>query len=318
MQNKVSLTTASWLQNHENLDLDVTTIAGGYRVQAGNIALEILTGPMRIRFLRDEKLLLESVTDRTIEGHLRFSPFAKRADSWLVALALGNGEPVYGLGEKWAALNRRGQLIHNWNEDATTLNSELSYKNTPFAWSPEGWGLFVHTPSKVTHGVGYPQWSHRSYILQVFDAELDLFFMAADTPAQMIERYTHLTGRATLPPRWSYGMWISRAYYQTAEIALEVAHKLRENKIPCDVLLLDGRAWHTMEDRFDFQWDPARYPDPYRLRPGIAFSGDSPEPLGIFLPLHTQPFVQRTGREGLFSQKPGRHTLHPSLVPLAV
>jgi alpha-D-xyloside xylohydrolase len=246
----------------ENLELNVTDIPHGCRVQAGNMALEILSGPMRIRLYRDEKLLLQSVTDRTIEGQLRFAPFAKRADSWLVALALGNGEPVYGLGEKWAALNRRGQLIHNWNEDATTLNSELSYKNTPFAWSPEGWGVFTHTPAKVTHGVGYPQWSHRSYILQVFDAGLDLFFITADSPAQMIERYTHLTGRAALPPRWSYGVWISRAYYRTAEIALEVAEKLRQHKIPCDVLLLDGRAWHTMEDRFDFQWDPARYPDP--------------------------------------------------------
>ena len=168
----------------ENLELAVTGIQHGYRVEAGSIALEILSGPMRIRFYREQKLLLQSVTDRTIEGHLRFSPFAKRADSWLVALALGNGEPVYGLGEKWAALNRRGQLIHSWNEDATTLNSELSYKNTPFAWSPEGWGLFTHTPSKVTHGVGYPQWSHRSYILQVFDAELDLFFIAAESPGE--------------------------------------------------------------------------------------------------------------------------------------
>ena len=246
----------------ENLELSVTDIPDGYQVNCANLTLEILSTPMRIRFYRDKKLLLQSVTDRTIEGHLRFSPFARRADSWLVALALGNDEPVYGLGEKWAALNRRGQLIHNWNEDATTLNSELSYKNTPFAWSPEGWGLFTHTPSKVTHGVGYPQWSHRSYILQVFDTELDLFLIAADSPAQMIERYTHLTGRTALPPRWSYGMWMSRAYYQTAEIALEVAEKLRQHKIPCDVLLLDGRAWHTMEDRFDFQWDRSRYPDP--------------------------------------------------------
>jgi len=246
----------------ENTLLSVTDIPSGYRIQSGHCSLEILSGPMRIRFFRGKKLVLQSATDRTIEGQLRFSPFAKRADSWLVALGLESNEPVYGLGEKWAALNRRGQLIHNWNEDATTLNSELSYKNTPFAWSPEGWGLFTHTPSKVTHGVGYPQWSHRSYILQVFDAELDIFFLAADNPRQMIERYTHLTGRAALPPRWSYGMWISRAYYQTAEIALEVANKLREHKIPCDVLLLDGRAWHTMEDRFDFQWDAERYPDP--------------------------------------------------------
>lgn len=246
----------------EDLALHVTSIAGGYRIECGPAALELVNGPMRLRFFQGQKLLLQSVTDRTIEGQLRFSPFARRGDSWLVALALGNSEPVYGLGEKWAALNRRGQLIHNWNEDATTLNSELSYKNTPFAWSPDGWGLFVHTPSKVTHGVGYPQWSHRSYILQVFDDELDLFFMAAETPAKMLERYTHLTGRAALPPRWSYGMWMSRAYYRTAEVALEVAEKMREHRIPCDVLLLDGRAWHTMEDRFDFRWDPARYPDP--------------------------------------------------------
>jgi alpha-D-xyloside xylohydrolase len=246
----------------ENLPLEAAAVSGGYRIKSGGLTLELLNGPMRIRFHRDEKLLLQSATDRTIEGHLRFSPFAKRADSWLVSLALRNGEPVYGLGEKWASLNRRGQLIHNWNEDATTVNSELSYKNTPFAWSPDGWGLFVHTPSKVTHGVGYPQWSHRSYILQVFDDELDLFFIAADSPAELIERYTFLTGRAPQPPRWSYGMWMSRAYYRTAVIALDVAEKLREHRIPCDVMLLDGRAWHTMEDRFDFTWDPERYPKP--------------------------------------------------------
>ena len=70
----------------------------------------------------------------------------------------------------------------------------------------EGWGIFINTPSKVTHGVGYPQWSHRSYILQVFDLELDVFFLIADNPAAMLERYTHLTGRAGLPPRWTvYG-----------------------------------------------------------------------------------------------------------------
>ena len=35
------------------------------------------SGPMFIRFYKDGKLLLQSATDRTIEGHLRFSPFAQ-------------------------------------------------------------------------------------------------------------------------------------------------------------------------------------------------------------------------------------------------
>ncbi len=55
---------------------------------------------------------------------------------------------------------------------------------------------------------------------------------------------------------------MSRAYYKTADEIMEVAQKLRERRIPCDVLTLDGRAWHKSETRFDFAWDPDRYPDP--------------------------------------------------------
>jgi len=133
----------------EDLPLSVTGTAEGWRVRSGDVALEILSGPLRVRFYHGDRLLLQSSTDRTIEGHLRFSPFARRQDSWLVALALGVEEPVYGLGEKWAALNRRGQLIHSWNEDATTVNSELSYKNTPFAWSSNGWACLSIRPRRL-------------------------------------------------------------------------------------------------------------------------------------------------------------------------
>lgn len=43
---------------------------------------------------------------------------------------------------------------------------------------------------------------------------------------------------------------------------MEVAHQLRERRIPADVLTLDGRAWHKAETRYDFSWDSDRYPDP--------------------------------------------------------
>ena len=60
------------------------------------------------------------------------------------------GESVYGLGEKFGPLDKRGQLIHSQVEDALGVNTGLSYKNTPFAWSPGSgkgaWGVFVHTP----------------------------------------------------------------------------------------------------------------------------------------------------------------------------
>jgi alpha-D-xyloside xylohydrolase len=244
------------------MDVQVEQTQAGYKLVSGNLAVELLNGPLRLRLVRDHQVLLESATDRTINGELRMAPFASGKGEWLISLALTSDVAVYGLGEKWGRLNRRGERVTSWNRDATTVNAEISYKNSPFAWSPDGWGVFINTPARVTHGVGYAPWSHRTYVIKLHDPHLDLFLLAADNPAAMLEKYTSLTGRAPTLPRWSYGMWMARAYYQTAEETLDVCKKLRERQIPCDVILLDGRAWHKMDVRFDFKWDPDRYPDP--------------------------------------------------------
>ena len=163
-------------------------------------------------------------------------------------------------------VDKRGQIVHSQVEDALGVNTGLAYKNTPFAWGPGkgrgAWGLFVNTPSRVTHGVGHPDWSHRSYSVVVEDEALDLFLFAGATPASIVDLYTQLTGRAPAVPRWSLGLWVSRAYYRTPEEAVAVAKKLRERRIPCDVLTLDGRAAWKVETRFNFRWDPDRFRDP--------------------------------------------------------
>ncbi len=85
-----------------------------------------------------------------------------------------------------------------------------------------------------------------------------------------MERYTFLTGRAPHAAALELRHLDVQGLLQDREIALEVAEKLRERRIPCDVMVLDGRAWHTMEVRFDFHWDPERYPDPAVLSESCA------------------------------------------------
>ncbi len=244
-----------------------STDAGQYRLESGAMRLDLSPDPVRLRVSLNGHGLLESTRDGHIRGGERLPPIALDQDpqgqpAWVIALGLRSGEAVYGLGEKFGPLNHRGQLVISWNEDAWGVNSELSYKNIPFAWSPSGWGVFVHTTARVEHGVGYPQWSHRSYVVRVDDPTLDLFLLAAPTPAALLERFTYLTGRAPVPPRWSLGVWMSRCYYRTAGEAMDAARRLRERSIPCDVLVLDGRAWLKVETRFGFEWDKERYPDP--------------------------------------------------------
>lgn len=249
------------------LHVKFTADGGLYRLESGAMSLDLAPDPVRLRLSDNGRGLLASTGDGHIRGGLRLPPIALDQDAqgepaWVVALGLRSDEPIYGLGEKFGPLNHRGQLIVSWNEDAWGVNSELSYKNIPFAWSPSGWGVFVHTTARVEHGVGYPQWSHRSYVVRVDDPTLDLFLLAAPTPAAILERFTYLTGRAPVPPRWSLGVWMSRCYYRTADEAMEVARQLRKRSIPCDVLVLDGRAWLKVETRFGFEWDEERYPDP--------------------------------------------------------
>lgn len=239
-------------------EADIVVAVGGARP----LTLSIGRSPLTITLRDGDRTAIAPSEDSHFVRRFRLPPFARTEDGWFFSVGLPVGTPVYGGGEKYASLDRRGQLIDNWNEDALGVNSERSYKNAPFLWSPDGWGVFVNTPVRVVHGVGYPQWSHQSYAAHVADAVLDLFLLVADTPAAMLERYTHLTGRAPKAPTWSFGNWISRAYYRTPEEALAVAQTIVERKIPCDVLTMDGRAWQDTDTRFLFEWDPKRFSDP--------------------------------------------------------
>jgi alpha-D-xyloside xylohydrolase len=242
--------------------LDIAADDARIVVRSGDATLTIEQVPLRISLQRHGTPVLQSITDEHFRGSARYAAFGRDGERWIASFALASGEPVYGLGEKNSKLDRRGQLLHSHVEDALGVNTGRSYKNVPFCWSPEGWGVFVNTPGDVSHGVGYPGWSHRSYIALVDDEALDLFLVAADSPAQMLSRYIALTGHAPHVPIWGLGFWVSKAYYKTAAEAIETAAALREHRIPCDVLTLDGRAAWEVRTRFDFRWDETRYPDP--------------------------------------------------------
>lgn len=221
--------------------------------------------PFRLTIERRGEALIKPAGDAHFVRPYRLPPLARHDKGWCFTFDLESHEPVYGHGEKWSAVNHRGQLIKSWNEDALGVNAEISYLNVPFAWSPRGWGVLAHTPARVHHGVGYPAWSHRAYVLDVADLCLDLFFIVADSPPEILERYTRLTGRVAEVPRWSLGVWLSYAYHEEPASIIETAQEARERGVPADVFVLDGRTWLDTGTRFAFEWDQDRFVEPKRL-----------------------------------------------------
>ncbi len=234
-------------------------------ITSGPLRLVIEHSPFSFELYKDERRLQRSSADGHFERRFRLPPLAKVAEGWMINLNLESSEPVYGLGEKWGKLDKRGQFIRSYNRDALGVNEEISYKNTPFAWSPDGWGVLVHTPAPVTHSVGHAPWSQRSYTILVEDDGFDLFLFAGESGKEIIHQYTSLTGFPPRPPLWSLGVILSKAYYRTPEELLSAAKEVRSRGMPCDIITIDGRAWQDTDTRFLFEWCPSRYTDPAKV-----------------------------------------------------
>lgn len=243
-------------------NVDIASSEHSTIITSNKTRLIIEHSPFSFRLLDDNKLIQSSPKDGHFVREFRLPPLAKTENGWFISFDLGASEPIYGLGEKWGKLDKRGQLIRSYNHDALGVNAEISYKNMPFCWSPNGWGIFVHTPAPVTHGVGYAPWSQRSYGVLVEDYCLDLFILKAANGKAMLDTFTELTGKAPTPPDWSLGVILSKAYYKDVDELMATAKAVRAHKMPCDVITLDGRAWQDTDTRFAFEWDKKRYTNP--------------------------------------------------------
>jgi alpha-D-xyloside xylohydrolase len=113
---------------------------------------------------------------------------------------------------------------------------------------------------------------------------LDYFFFAGDIKT-VLANYTALTGRSAMPPRFSFGVWMSRMSYRSQEEVLAVARRLRQERFPCDVIHIDD-DWFQEAWRCDWQFDEARFPDPAQMCKEL-------HELGFRVSLWQEPYVIR-------------------------
>lgn len=188
--------------------------------------------------------------------------FVRRASdysrSFAAAFNLSPDEKIFGCGESYQSFNKRGQKVVLWVDDANGIQNESMYKPIPFYLSSRGYGVFMHTSTPISCDFG-KYWSQANTMM-IGDDELDLFVFIGN-PKEVLSAYTDLTGKAQMPPLWSFGFWMSRITYFSQKEGLMVADKLRANKIPTDVLHFDT-GWFETDWRCDFQFSKSRFEDP--------------------------------------------------------
>ena len=179
-------------------------------------------------------------------------------------------EVFCGTGERFRKIDLSGQSFFLKNQDGQGVNNRRCYKNIPFYLSSRMYGAFYHTSDYCKLSLA----DHSTRSVQFLNdrATIDVFLIGGDTPEQVLRGYRQLTGFPSVPPLWSYGVWMSRMTYFSADEVEEICHRLREEHYPCDVIHLDT-GWFRTDWLCEWKFNPERFPDPKAFIKRLADDG---------------------------------------------
>ncbi|MGW7078200.1 alpha-xylosidase [Streptomyces sp. NPDC054866] len=239
---------------------------GAGRVRREGSVTELASGPLTVRLDTDQAWGLEFLDadgQRLTAVERRGTGFATARDGshhMIGQLALGVGEYIYGLGERFTPYVKNGQNVDIWQADGGT-SSEQAYKNIPFHLSSRGYGVFVNHPGKVSYEIGSESVGQVQFSVE--DQSIEYYVIAGPTPKDVLRRYTALTGRPALPPAWSFGLWLTTSFCTPydEETVTAFVEGMAERDIPLGVFHFDC-FWMREYQWTDFRWDPEVFPDP--------------------------------------------------------
>jgi alpha-glucosidase len=236
------------VQNPPKVEVSESSANVEFSLRAGRV--QIQKSPLLVNFLDSAgKVLLAD--DR---------PMAYSRDAFRVWKAMDPDEHYYGLGDKAGSMDHRGQAYSMWNTDAVGWEESTDplYKSIPFFLAMRhgvSYGVFLDNTWRTSFDMGKA--SRTSYSFGAEGGELDYYFFLGPHPKKVLELYTALLGRSPLPPLWTLGYQQSRWSYYPESKVREIAAKLREDKIPADVIYLDI---DYQKDNAPFTIDRERFP----------------------------------------------------------
>ncbi|MCL2702853.1 MAG: alpha-xylosidase [Defluviitaleaceae bacterium] len=181
----------------------------------------------------------------------------------VVELLISVGELVYGLGERFTPFVKNGQTVSMWNEDGGTA-SEIAYKNIPFYLSNRGYGILADSNADAEFEIASEKVSRVQFSLR--SENLSFIIFAGPKPADVMMRYTALTGCPALVPAWSFGLWLTTSFTTSydEQTVNSFIDGMLERDIPLSVFHFDC-FWMRRFTWCDFIWDPEVFPNPREM-----------------------------------------------------
>jgi alpha-glucosidase len=182
-------------------------------------------------------------------------------------------EVFLGLGEKTGRLNKRGGRYRFWNSDTPGYPTDHDplYQSIPFyigVRNQEAYGWFLDNSWHTTFDMASSD--AEKVEITALQGDLDQYLIAGPKIADVIQRYTQLTGRPSMPPRWTLGYHQARwSYYPDTQVQ-SICEEFRKRSIPADGIWLDI---DYMDGFRSFTWDPVGFANPAALLADLTSIG---------------------------------------------
>ena len=264
------------LYQKEEQSLTVTSDEEKLTVTSGGLTLEIGKKNWYMAYRRGNEVITRSATKdlACMKTDWKGDAYDKGdgTETYMrQQLTMGVGELIYGLGERFTAFTKNGQSVAIWNEDGGTSTYQ-SYKNIPFYISNKGYGVFVNHPEKVEFEIGTEQVTKTAFSVE--GGYLDYYLFNGPSMKEVLERYTDLTGKPSLPAPWTFGLWLSTSFTTNydEETVMSFVDGMLDRGIPLRTFHFDC-FWMKEFHWTDFVWDSRVFPDPKGMLSRIKAKG---------------------------------------------
>ena len=191
-------------------------------------------------------------------------------------MARGPADRYYGFGDKTGPLDKHGRRLRTVALDALGYDAKTSdplYKHWPFMIgrhdaSGIAYGLFYDTLAPVTFDLGCEYDNYHGFYryAEIDDGDLDYYLFVGPAIRDVVRKFTELTGRMELGPRWSLGyantaMSLTDAPDAQAQLA-SFADKLIEHDIPLSAFHFGSGYTSIGKRRYVFTWNRDKFPEP--------------------------------------------------------
>lgn len=168
------------------------------------------------------------------------------------SFTISDTEALYGLGQFQEGVfnyrNNKALLVH--------ANREIA---NPVLLSTKNYLLYWDNYSKTTFSdddKGMRLWS------EIGDG-IDYYFIYGESMNEAMAGFGELTGHAPLPPKSSFGFWMSKERYHSFKELTEVVAEYRKRKIPLDNIIQDWQYWGKEMDLWNsMEFDTIHFNNP--------------------------------------------------------